>query len=263
MVIGVLGGTGTAGREVTAELRRRGHEAIVLSRGAPPAGPHRRVDVTGEGLDEAMAGLDAVVDVVSGTADVLVDGVARALRAARAAGVGHWVSLSVVGAGAIPFAYHRAMGGREDVVRAGEVPWSILRATQFHTLLGVVFSAATRRGVLPLLRVPIQPVDVGEVAVALADQVEAAPKGAVAELAGPRVERLDELALAWARAHEVRRLRVRIPALGRALRIVRAGALTSSTAPRGTVGFADWLRAAARPAAGHGAEAPERAAGWA
>jgi uncharacterized protein YbjT (DUF2867 family) len=264
MVIGVLGGTGTAGREVTAELRRRGHEVIVLSRRAPTEGEHRAVDVaTGAGLEAAMAGLDAVVDAVGGSAEVLVDGVGRALRAGRAAGVGHWVSLSVVGAGAVPFGYHRAMGRREVVVRAGEVPWSILRATQFHSLVDMVLAAAARRGVLPLLRVPVQPVDAREVGVALADGVEAGPSCAVAELVGPRTERLDDLALAWASAHDVRRLRIRIPVVGHALRAVRGGALTSPGAPHGAVSFGDWLRADGRsaPAASRGA-ARREAAGW-
>src|SRR5688572_7410032 len=84
MVIGVLGGTGQTGREVVAELGRRGHRAIALSRTAPAGGEHRRVDVTsGEGLAEAMAGLDALVDVLQGGRPVLVDGVRRALAAAR------------------------------------------------------------------------------------------------------------------------------------------------------------------------------------
>jgi uncharacterized protein YbjT (DUF2867 family) len=265
MVIGVLGGTGTAGREVTAELRRRGHEGIVLARHAPAEGEHRAVDVTrDDGLEAAMAGLDAVVDVVGGSAETMVEGAGRALRAARAAGVAHWVSLSVVGAGEVPFAYHRDMGRREAIVRAGEVPWSILRATQFHALLDMVFAAAARRGVLPLLRVPIQPIDAREVALALADAVEAGPSGAVAEIAGPRIERLDELALAWARARGVRRLHVRIPAVGAALRAVRDGGLTSPGAPHGAIGFGEWLCAERPPAAvTAAADAPGQAAGWA
>jgi uncharacterized protein YbjT (DUF2867 family) len=259
MVIGVLGGTGTAGREVTVELRRRGHETLVLSRGAPAAGEHRAVDVAaGAGLDEAMAGLDAVVEVVG--PKVPADAIDRALRAARAAGATHWVSLSVVGAGSVPGAYHRAMAGREAVVRAAELPWSIVRATQFHSLVATVFSAAARRGVLPLLGVPIQPVDAREVARALADRVEAGPSRAVDEIAGPRVERLDDLALAWARAQGVRRLRVRVPVIGRALRTVRDGALISRDAPHGEIAFADWLRE--EPAAAATA-ALDGAAGWA
>jgi uncharacterized protein YbjT (DUF2867 family) len=261
MVIGVLGGTGTAGREVTAELRRRGHEAIVLSRSAPADGRSRAVDVTADvSVAAAMLGVDAVVDVISGKSDVMVDGVARALRAARRGGATHWVSLSVVGAGELPFGYHRLMGEREAVTRAGEVPWSIVRATQFHTLLGMAFGAAARRGVLPLLDVPIQPVEVREVAVALADRVEAGPSRTAEDFAGPRVERLDELATAWTAAHGMHRLPLRIPAIGKAMRAVRAGGLTSPDAPRGTVTFADWLRAETRSAvpAGH-----EEAAGWA
>lgn len=264
MVIGVLGGTGSAGREVTAELRRRGQRAIVLSRSAPPDGEHRRVDVaTGEGLGEAMAGLDAVVDVVG--PKVPVDGLGQAVRAARAGGVGHWLSLSVVGIGDVPTGYHEAMARREAVVRAGEVPWSVLRATQFHSLLAQVFAAAARRGVLPLLRVPIQPVDGREVGLALCDLAEAEPSGAVTELAGPRVERLDELARAWASAHGVRRLALRVPVAGRGLRAVAAGGLTSDGAARGEATFADWLHRElpAGSPDGAAAEPREKATRWA
>ncbi|MEA2303487.1 MAG: hypothetical protein QOH43_767 [Solirubrobacteraceae bacterium] len=246
MVIGVLGGTGTVGREVVAELDRRGHAPVVLSRGAPPLGEHRRVDVTsGEGLADGMAGLDALVDVVNGRRDVLVEGVARALRAARTAGVGHVVSLSILGSDRVPLGYYRAKMAQEAAVRDAGIPWSILRATQFHALLATVFAAGARMGVLPIVRVPVQPVDPREVAAALAGLAQDGPTGAIGELAGPRVERMDDLARAWARARGVRRLPLRVPAVGSALRAVRDGALTDPAAPRGSVSFAAWLERAA------------------
>src|SRR4051794_26111177 len=257
MVIGVLGGTGTAGRGVAAELRRRGHEAIAPSPTTPPAGagPHRAVDVaSGAGLGDAMAGLDAVGEVLGPKGPG--DAVDRAMRVAREAGASHWVSLSVVGAGSVPGSrYHRDMAHREDVVRAAEVPWSIVRATQFHSLLGTVFAAAARRGVLPLLRVPVQPVDGRDMAVALADRVESATSGAIEEIAGPRIERLDELALSWAWANDLRRLRLRVPIAGRALRAVRDGALVSRDARRGEIAFVDWLRVHTGPGRAVGAAA--------
>lgn len=249
MVVGVLGGTGQAGRAVGAELRRRGHRAIVLSRGAPSDGEHRRADVaTGEGLDAGMAGLDAVVDVLNGGEPVLGGGIRRALAAAGAADVGHFVSLSAAGAGSVPYAYYDLKAAQEAIVRAGDVPWSIVRAAQFHTLLDWLFGAAARRGVLPLARLPVEPVDVGEVAALLADRVEAGPAGEVIELAGPRVERADRLARDWARARGVRRLPLPVPALGRVLRTVEDGGLIAAAPARGRLTFAAWLeRSAARP----------------
>jgi uncharacterized protein YbjT (DUF2867 family) len=244
MVIGVLGGTGQAGAALVDELRRRGHRAIALSRTAPRTGEHRRVDVvSGEGLAAAMAGLDALADVLQGDRSVLVDGMRRALGAAREAGVAHVVSLSIVGCDRVPLAYYRVKVEQEAVVRESGGPWSIVRATQFHSLVAGTFASAARRGVLPLLRVPLQPLDHRELAPVLADRLEAGPDAAVSELAGPRVERADALAREWAAAKGVRRLPLPVPAIGPVLRAIRAGGLTSPGAPRGRMTFEEWLRA--------------------
>jgi uncharacterized protein YbjT (DUF2867 family) len=244
MVVGVLGGTGQAGGATVAELRRRGHRAIVLSRRPPEeGGEHRPADVeSGVGLAFAMCGLDAVVETLNGPPGVLVWGTERALAAARAAGVGHVVSLSAAGAGRAPHAFYRAKAEQEEVVRAGEVPWSIVRAAQFHSLLDGLFASAARRGVMPLVRVPLEPVDVAEVATALADRVEAGPDEAVTALAGPHVERLDRLARRWARSRGVRRLPVVIPTAGPLLQAVRDGALLDPAPHRAGPSFADWLQ---------------------
>lgn len=243
MVIGVLGGTGRVGAELVDELGRRGHRAVVLSRTAPRTGEHRRVDVTsGEGLAAAMGGLDALADVLEGGREVLVGGVRRALAAAGEAGVARVVSLSIVGCDRVPLGYYGVKVEQEAVVREGGVPWSIVRATQFHSLVGGTFASAARRGVLPLLRVPLQPLDHRELAPVLADRLEAGPEAGVSELAGPRVERVDELARTWARATGVRRLPLPVPAVGPVLKAVRAGGLTSPGAPRSRVTFAEWLR---------------------
>jgi uncharacterized protein YbjT (DUF2867 family) len=252
MVIGVLGGTGRVGGATAAELRQRGHRAIVLSRRAPDDGrEHRRADVeSGVGLAFAMLGLDVLVETLNGPPDVLVGGTERALAAARAAGVGHVVSLSAAGAGRAPHAFYRAKAEQEAVVRGAGVPWSIVRSAQFHAAADRAFAAAARLGVLPLLRAPIEPVDHLEVAAAIADRVEAGPDEAVTAFAGPHVERLDRLARQWVRARGVRRLPLRVPAAGVVLREVRDGALLDPAPVRGTVSFADWLAGAptaARP----------------
>ena len=243
MVVGVLGGTGQAGGATVAELRRRGHRAIVLSRRPPEeGGEHRPADVeSGVGLAFAMCGLDAVVETLNGPPGVLVWGAERALAAARAAGVGHVVSLSAAGAGRTPHAYYRAKAEQEEVVRDAGVPWSIVRAAQFHSLLDELFAVAARRGVMPLVRAPVEPVDVAEVAAALADRVEDGPDEAVTALAGPHVERLDHLVRHWARARRVRRLPLVIPSAGPLLQAVRDGALLDPAPRRAGLSFADWL----------------------
>jgi uncharacterized protein YbjT (DUF2867 family) len=243
MVVGVLGGTGQAGGATVAELRRRGHRAIVLSRRPPDeGGEHRPADVeSGVGLAFAMCGLDALVETLSGPPGVLVWGTERALAAAGAAGVGHVVSLSAAGAGRAPHDHYRAKAEQEAVVQAGGVPWSIVRAAQFHSLLDAAFAAAARRGVMPLVRAPVEPVDPAEVAAALADRVEAGPDEAVTAVAGPYVERLDRLARQWARSRGVRRLPVAIPAVGGLLQAARDGALLDPAPRRGRVSFEDWL----------------------
>ena len=242
MVIGVLGGRGQVGRLVMREAARRGHRPIALSRRAPREGEHRHLDVaTADGLPAALEDVEALVDVLGGPPDVLVDGVARTLAAATRAGARHVVSLSILGADRVPLGYYGTKLAQEDAVRTGGLPWTLVRASQFHTLFAALFGAAARRGVLPLVRVPVQPVDPAEVAVALVDAIEAGPAMDVVAFGGPRVERGDRLARAWAGANGVRRLPLPVPAVGPVLRAVRAGGLTEPSAARGRRTFAAWL----------------------
>ena len=246
MLVGVLGGTGALGRQVVTELERRGHSAAVLSRSPGPRPRlHRRVDVaSGEGLDTAMADLEVLVDVLHGPEPVLVDGLGRALTATRAAGVRSVVSISILGADRVPLGYYRVKTAQEAAVQASRLPWSILRATQFHSLLDTVFTQSARRGVLPMLRVPLQPVAPEEVAARLVNLAESGPAG-ISRFAGPRVQRADHLARIWARARGVRWVPVPVPALGSVLKAVRAGNLTDPGAPAGHIPFEAWLRVAA------------------
>ena len=144
----------------------------------------------------------------------------------------------------MPLGYYRVKVAQEAVVQAGGVPWTVLRATQFHSFVDSLLAKSTRRGVLPMLRVPLQPVDAGEVASRLVDQVEGGPR-AITRFAGPRIARADHLARAWARARRIRWLPVPVPAVGPVLRAVRAGGLVDPSAPRGGRTFHEWLREAA------------------
>jgi uncharacterized protein YbjT (DUF2867 family) len=248
MTIAVVGGTGTLGAPVVGELLGRGATVRVLSRGAagvPDGAEHRRVDlVSGEGLAEALAEVDAVVDTASSqknAEEVLVGGTRRVLEAGAVAGVGHHLLISIVGIEAVPIAYYKAKVAQEAAVEAGPVPWSILRATQFPQLLDGAFAAAARFGLRPTGAAKLQPVDPRVVATRLADAALAAPAGRLPDVAGPKVETLSELSRAWAAARGKHRLPLRVPGWGKIGKALVAGALIDPDAAAGGETFAEWL----------------------
>src|SRR5579862_2901756 len=169
MRIAIAGGTGTLGRHVAAELTERGHEVRVLSRHAP----EYRVDLTtGAGLAAALDGCQVVVDASNGppraAAATLVAGNRRLLDAGREAGVEHHVCVSIVGCDRLPVRYYQVKTEQEDVVARGPLPWTIVRATQFHELLAGFFAAAARFGVVPAVRGVLQPIAAADTARAVA-----------------------------------------------------------------------------------------------
>ena len=196
MRVAVVGGTGLVGRHTVTALRRAGHDAVVLARSFG-------VDVaTGDGLDGALRGVEAVVDVTNiqgAGAQAVSDGFAAATRnlleAERHARVRHHVLLSIVGVDRIEGNAHYA-GKRvqEQLVRSAEVPATIQRATQFHEFAGMVVEW-TRRGdeafVPPAL---VQPVAAAEVGAVLAELATATPKGRALDLAGPEPQDLLDMA---------------------------------------------------------------------
>ena len=252
MRVAVIGGTGGLGRLVAAGLAARGDEVRVVSRHAPatPLGAgltHRRADLaSGDGLADAVADTDVVVDAVNElrrARAVLVAGTQRLLAAEAAAGVGHHVAISIVGCERVPWSYYDAKAAQEDVVAAGPVGWSLLRATQFHTLLAGTFAAAARWRIVPTGRALLQPIDPALVAERLVATVHAGPAGRLPDLAGPEVRTLSELAEVW-RAHADKRLlAVRVPFVGRIGRALRGGGLTNPAAAAGGPTFAEWLAA--------------------
>ena len=243
MRIVVAGGTGVLGRQVVAAVRRRGHEAVALSRSTG-------ADVlTGQGLDAALDGAAAVVDATSTPASRAAAAVrfferatANLLAAEARAGVGHHVLVSIVGIERVRFGYYAGKLAQERAVLAGPVPASVLRATQFHEFAGQTL-ARSRVGPVALVPVaPFQPVAAAEVGEALADLALGAPAGRVADVAGPEVLGSVDVARRTAAAlgPRVRVVPVRLPgATGRAL---AAGALRpDGPAVLGTTTFAQWL----------------------
>ncbi|CAN5627864.1 NAD(P)H-binding protein [soil metagenome] len=252
MKVGVLGATGTAGRPVVAELTARGHEVVSLGRRPARAAEHRQADVvSGAGLDTAFEGLDAVAECLNANSTgkkaraVLVDGVARALAAAGEAGVGHAVSLSIVGCDRLPMAYYAVKTEQEATVRAAPLETSILRATQFHDLIDAAGTATKRTGVLPCPRGSLQPIDPKDMAKALADQIERGP-GGDCSVGGPEIVEIRELARIWREARGSRRPPVSIPSIGGALKALAGGVLTDSSAPRGEITWERRLTATKR-----------------
>jgi uncharacterized protein YbjT (DUF2867 family) len=247
--VAVVGGTGTLGTPLVTALLDRDAAVRVLSRNAttvPTGAEHRRVDLTdGSGLGEALAGASVVIDAANSTRaaeQTLVAGTRRLLEAGAAAGVGHFLAISIVGIELLPFGYYRRKVEQEKAIEAGRLPWTLLRATQFHQLLDGAFAFAARFGVRPTGTAKLQPVDPRAVAARLADAALAVPAGRLPDLGGPKVATLGELSRAWATARRRDRLALRVPAWGKIGKGLAAGALC---VPGGTTtgeDFEEWLQ---------------------
>ena len=202
----VTGGTGALGREVITQLRDAGHRARIFSR-KPGAGDDwvQGDLISGSGLELAVKDVDAIVHAATDAVhprrfqatDVL--GTRRLLAMAREAGVRHAVYISIVGMEGIPFPYYRSKLAAEAVMREGIVPWSILRATQFHSLMEIYLEAMSKLpGIATVpFRWQFQPVDPGDVARRLVEVVTRQPAGTLPDFGGPEVRTLKGLAESW------------------------------------------------------------------
>lgn len=235
----VLGATGSLGRAVVAKLTAAGHDVVVASRRGAT-----KIDVTtGEGLAAALSGADVVVEATNAqdaARDVLVGGTARVLAAARDAGVKHFVGISIVGIDDAPIPYYRTKVEQEQVIAASPVPWTLVRATQFHELIPRL---ATRRlgVVIAPLGFKLQPIDVREVAGVLAAAAGAAPAGRLPDIGGPEVVPFADLARSWLRAAHKRGLVLPLPVPGATGAFLRSGKMCVPERAIGTVTFAQWL----------------------
>ena len=245
MRIAVAGGTGTIGRRIATALSRDGHEVRVLSRRAE----RYPVDLTtGAGVQDAITGCDVVVDASNGPPSrkaraVLVDGSRRLLECEAHAGVRHHVCVSIVGIDQVPMAYYRVKLEQERVVERSGVPWTIVRSTQFHDLLGALLATTGRLHLLPAARARFQPVGVDEAADAVAAVATDAPRRERATVAGPEVHDLRALGRLWRQATGRRAIEIPIPLPGTLGRALREGRLTCANPDvRGTQTFAAWLQ---------------------
>jgi uncharacterized protein YbjT (DUF2867 family) len=246
----VTGGAGVLGRDVVKELRARGHRARVLSRQPGTGDDWAQGDIaSGEGLDRALSGMDAVIHAATAARQPLtirstdVEGTRKLLEAAARAHIAHVVYVSIVGMEGVAYPYYRQKLAAERIVRADTVPWSILRATQFHTLMDFFLSIFARP---PLYAtVPFdwkfQPVDTRDVAVRLVEVVTAKPGGMLPDFGGPEVRRFKSLADSWVEARRIGKRLVNLPLPFKFSRQFAQGRLLTPEHKDGTITFEQYL----------------------
>ncbi len=195
MRIVVIGGSGLIGSKLVNKLGQHGHEAF-------PASPDSGVNtLTGEGLDEALAGAAVVVDVSNAPAwedaavmEFFTTSTGNLLAAEAAAGVAHHVALSVVGTERLTESgYFRAKLAQEELIAGSSMPYSLVRATQFFEFVPRIADDATEGDSVRLPPALIQPMAADDVAAALGRVAVAAPLNGMVEIGGPEQFRLDEL----------------------------------------------------------------------
>ncbi|MDQ0815374.1 uncharacterized protein YbjT (DUF2867 family) [Streptomyces sp. B3I7] len=241
MKIAVIGGTGLIGSQVVRDLRAAGHEAV-------PHSQSTGVDVIGgQGLEEAVAGADVVVNLTnSPTFDEASPAFFRTsmdnlLAAAHKGGVGHAVILSIVGVDRVPaLDYYRAKVLQEDILKAGPIPYSIVRATQFMEFMDAVLSWTADADTVRLPATPIQPIAAKDVAAAVAEVAVGAPLNGVHNIGGPDIFPLDELGRITLSYKGDHRTVVTDPTAGM-FAAVEGDVLTDKDAHLATTRYTDWL----------------------
>jgi uncharacterized protein YbjT (DUF2867 family) len=241
MRIAVIGGTGLIGSQVVTNLNAAGHEAV-------PHSQSTGVDIiSGRGVDEAMAGADVVVNVTnSPTFDEASLAFFRTsmdnlLAAAHKGGVGHFVILSIVGVDQVPeLDYYRAKTLQEQILAAGPIPYSIVRATQFMDFMDAVLSWTADGDTVRLPATPIQPIASKDVARAVAEVAVGDPVNGIHTIAGPEVFPLDELGRITLAHKGDNRTVVTDPTAGM-FAVVKGDVLTDRNAHLAPTRYTDWL----------------------
>lgn len=256
----VTGGTGHLGRDVTDLLTKQGRRVRILSR---RPGQHPNIEWitgdlgTGAGVTEAVAGVDVVVhaathspaaqrggirpgDLFRSPPDVDVDGTRRLLAAASRAGVEHFLHISIVGVQQARVPYSRMKAAAENLVRDGDVPWSIVPATPFYWLLARMLDNMARRRIWALpANVPMQPADSADFAEYVVECLADGPRGQRDDFGGPQILSLVEAARQFQAARGIRRRILGLPLPGFAVRA--AGPQTVPRGRHGTTTWAQWL----------------------
>jgi uncharacterized protein YbjT (DUF2867 family) len=202
MKIVVIGGTGLIGSKTVAILRQRGHEVVAAS---PKSGIN---SITGEGLKEAMAGAQVLIDLANSPSfedkavlEFFETSGRNLLAAETAAGVRHHVALSIVGTDRTPDnSYFRAKVAQEKLIEASGIPYTIVRATQFMEFLDAIAASSTNGSVVRLSPGLFQPIAADDVAAFVADVALASPRRGIVEIAGPERAPFNEIIARYLKA---------------------------------------------------------------
>jgi uncharacterized protein YbjT (DUF2867 family) len=245
MKIVVIGGTGRIGSRLVASLKDLGHEAI-------PAAPDTGVNtLTGEGLAEVLEGAQVVVDLANSpsfadeAAMTFFQTAGRNLLAAEAAaGVGQHIALSIVGADRLPDSgYLRAKMAQEALIKAGPVPYTLVRSTQFLPFIGGIIDSAVVDGQIRLSPALMQPIHPDDVVAALADVAPGKPLNGTIEIGGPEAMPIPAFAEAYLAAKSDPRRVIVDPSAPYFGAVLEERSLTPGPGARlGAITLADWLR---------------------
>lgn len=246
MKVVVIGGTGLIGSKVVEKLNAHGHEA---SAAAPQTGCNT---ITNEGVAEAVAGADVIVDVSNSPSfaddDVLnffTTSTQNLVAAAKKANVGHYVALSVVGCDRLPESgYLRAKVAQEKLITESGIPFSIVRATQFFEFAKGIADSATVDGQVHLPTAYFQPMAAEDVATAVARQSVSQPTGGVVEIGGPEKVRMsDFIAAGLQRVGDSRQVLPDPHAKYFGTEVTDESLVPGPDAQLGTTTYADWIAA--------------------
>jgi uncharacterized protein YbjT (DUF2867 family) len=224
----VTGGTGCLGSLVVDRLQAKGCNVQILSRSERP-GTVQGDLLTGEGLEQAVEGIDVIVHCASSPTNprqVDVEGMRHLLQAAERAGVSHIVYVSIVGVDRNPlYPYYGMKLEAEQIIEQATIPWTILRATQFHEFVLTLIQFLDR---LPIMLMPkgflLQPIQASEVADRLVELALSKPAGRVSDIGGPEIWTAGDLARTYFKATGRKRSVVEVPIPGKIAQAFRTGA---------------------------------------
>jgi uncharacterized protein YbjT (DUF2867 family) len=244
MKIVVIGGTGLIGSKTVAILRQGGHEVVA---GSPKSGIN---SITGEGLKEAMAGAQVVIDLSNSPSfedravlEFFETSGRNLLAAEAAAGVRHHVALSIVGTDRSDNGYFRAKVAQEKLIEASGIPYTIIRATQFMEFLRAIAAESTDGNVVRLSPGLFQPIAADDVAANVADVALAAPRNGIVEIAGPERAPFNEIVARYLKAvGDPRKVASDPEARYFGGRVEELSLVPLGEARLGRIGLDEWLR---------------------
>jgi uncharacterized protein YbjT (DUF2867 family) len=245
MKIVVIGGTGLIGSKVVANLKAKGHDAIAA---APNTGVNT---ITGEGLEEAMAGTQVVIDLSNSPSfedravlEFFETSGRNLLAAEAAAGVRHHVALSIVGTDRTPDnGYFRAKVAQEKLIEASGIPYTIIRSTQFLDFIGRIADSSVDGGRVRISPGLFQPIAAEDVGAIVAEVALATPRNGIVEIAGPERAPFDDFVARYLKAVGDPREVVRDPeARYFGGRVEESSLVPLGEARLGRIGFDEWFR---------------------